>query len=107
MTMEVVKYQQAQFINWDLDMYYAPTDTPAVCRTSSLVEELGQIRYIFSDKTGTLTCNEMEFRECSIAGTMYAQTVDDNKRDQGQKNFDVLRQRAQENTEEGATIREL
>ena len=50
--MEVVKFQQAILINSDLDMYYAPTDTPAVCRTSSLVEELGQIEYIFSDKTG-------------------------------------------------------
>lgn len=51
-TMEVVKFQQAILINSDLDMYYAPTDTPALCRTSSLVEELGQIEYIFSDKTG-------------------------------------------------------
>ena len=40
-TMEVVKYQQAQLINSDLDMYYARTDTPALCQTSSLVEELG------------------------------------------------------------------
>lgn len=58
--MEVVKFQQAQLINSDLDMYYPKTDTPALCRTSALVEELGQIEYIFSDKTGTLTCNEME-----------------------------------------------
>ncbi|KAH6914262.1 calcium transporting ATPase [Coprinopsis sp. MPI-PUGE-AT-0042] len=81
-TMEIVKFQQAQFINWDLDMYYAKTDTPAVCRTSSLVEELGQIEYVFSDKTGTLTCNEMEFQCCSIAGTAYAATVDDSKREE-------------------------
>ncbi|KAF8200726.1 calcium transporting ATPase [Pholiota molesta] len=80
-TMEVVKFQQAQLINSDLDMYYAKTDTPALCRTSSLVEELGQIEYVFSDKTGTLTCNEMEFRCCSIAGTAYADVVDDTKRD--------------------------
>ena len=79
--MEVVKYQQAQLINSDLDMYYAKTDTAALCRTSSLVEELGQIEYVFSDKTGTLTCNEMEFRCCSIAGTAYADVVDDTKRD--------------------------
>jgi phospholipid-transporting ATPase len=107
MTIEVVKFWQASLINSDLDMYHAPTDTPALCRTSSLVEELGQIAYIFSDKTGTLTRNEMEFRECSIFGTMFAQTVDDAKREQGQKTFDVLRQRAEEDTEEGATIREL
>ncbi|KAI0820969.1 calcium transporting ATPase [Irpex lacteus] len=79
-TMEVVKFQQAQLINFDLDMYYAKTDTPALCRTSSLVEELGQIEYVFSDKTGTLTCNEMEFRCCSIAGVAYADVVDESKR---------------------------
>lgn len=107
MTIEVVKFWQASLINSDLDMYYAPTDTPALCRTSSLVEELGQIAYIFSDKTGTLTCNEMEFRECSIFGVMYAQTVDDAKREQGQKTFDVLRERALEKSEEGEVVREL
>lgn len=79
--MEVVKFQQAQLINSDLDMYYARTDTPALCRTSSLVEELGQIEYVFSDKTGTLTCNEMEFRCCSIGGVAYADVVDEAKRD--------------------------
>ncbi|BGP36162.1 aminophospholipid translocase [Rhodotorula kratochvilovae] len=79
-TMEVVKFQQAAFINSDLDMYNAPTDTPALCRTSSLVEELGQIEYIFSDKTGTLTCNQMEFRQCSIGGIAYADTVEEAKR---------------------------
>ena len=78
--MEVVKFQQAQLINSDLDMYYAKTDTPALCRTSSLVEELGQIEYVFSDKTGTLTCNEMEFRCCTIAGVAYADVVDESKR---------------------------
>lgn len=78
--MEVVKFQQAQLINSDLDMYYPKTDTPALCRTSSLVEELGQIEYVFSDKTGTLTCNEMEFKCCSIAGVAYAETVDESKR---------------------------
>jgi len=79
-TMEVVKFQQAMLINSDLDMYHSATDTAALCRTSSLVEELGQIAYIFSDKTGTLTCNEMEFKMCSIAGTAYAEVVDENKR---------------------------
>ncbi|SBT48659.1 aminophospholipid-transporting P-ATPase, putative [Plasmodium ovale wallikeri] len=43
----------------------------AVPRTSSLIEELGQIEYIFSDKTGTLTCNVMEFRKCAINGISY------------------------------------
>ncbi|CAE6410154.1 unnamed protein product [Rhizoctonia solani] len=78
-TMEVVKYQQAQLINSDLDVYYAKTDTPALCRTSSLVKELGQIEYIFSEKTGTLTHNKIEFRQASIAGVTYADVVDESK----------------------------
>ncbi|KAF7315191.1 P-type phospholipid transporter [Mycena indigotica] len=87
-TMEFVKFQQARLINSDLDMYYARTDTPALCRTSSLVEELGQIEYVFSDKTGTLTCNEMEFRCCSIAGVAYAEVVEEGKRGDGEEGKD-------------------
>ena len=79
-TIEVVKYYHAFLINSDLDIYYDKTDTPAICRTSSLVEELGQIEYIFSDKTGTLTCNMMEFRQCSIGGVQYADEVPEDRR---------------------------
>ncbi|KAJ7357645.1 Phospholipid-transporting ATPase IA [Desmophyllum pertusum] len=71
-TLEVVKFIQAIFINLDVDMYYEPTDTPAMARTSNLNEELGQVRYIFSDKTGTLTRNVMEFKKCSIGGISYS-----------------------------------
>lgn len=92
-TMEVVKFWQAQLINSDLDMYYEKTDTPALCRTSSLVEELGQIEYIFSDKTGTLTCNEMEFRMCTVGGIAYAEVVDESKKEEGSwRTFDEMRQ---------------
>ncbi|XP_014115291.1 PREDICTED: phospholipid-transporting ATPase IB isoform X2 [Pseudopodoces humilis] len=70
-TLEVVKFTQALFINWDTDMYYPETDTPAMARTSNLNEELGQVKYLFSDKTGTLTCNIMNFKKCSIAGVTY------------------------------------
>uniref|UniRef100_A0A8C3TWT7 Phospholipid-transporting ATPase n=1 Tax=Catharus ustulatus TaxID=91951 RepID=A0A8C3TWT7_CATUS len=67
-TLEVVKFIQAYFINWDIDMHYEPTDTAAMARTSNLNEELGQVKYIFSDKTGTLTCNVMQFKKCTVAG---------------------------------------
>lgn len=79
-TVEVVKYYQAFLISSDLDMYYKNTDTPTVCRTSSLVEELGQVEYIFSDKTGTLTRNIMEFKQCSIAGICYGDDVPEDRR---------------------------
>uniref|UniRef100_A0A4W6FXD0 P-type phospholipid transporter n=1 Tax=Lates calcarifer TaxID=8187 RepID=A0A4W6FXD0_LATCA len=67
----VIKFIQAFFINWDTDMLYEPTNTPAMARTSNLNEELGQVKYIFSDKTGTLTCNVMQFKKCTIAGVAY------------------------------------
>ncbi|QSS51826.1 P-type ATPase [Histoplasma capsulatum var. duboisii H88] len=79
-TIEIVKYYHAFLINSDLDIYYDKTDTSATCRTSSLVEELGQIEYIFSDKTGTLTCNMMEFKQCSIGGLQYAEVVSEDRR---------------------------
>uniref|UniRef100_K3W6I2 Phospholipid-transporting ATPase n=1 Tax=Globisporangium ultimum (strain ATCC 200006 / CBS 805.95 / DAOM BR144) TaxID=431595 RepID=K3W6I2_GLOUD len=70
-SMTSVKFLQAKFMVWDLEMYHAETDTPAIVRTMALNEELGQISYVFSDKTGTLTCNIMEFRKCSINGISY------------------------------------
>eukprot|EP01114_Cavostelium_apophysatum_P018189 TRINITY_DN5572_c1_g1_i1.p1 TRINITY_DN5572_c1_g1~~TRINITY_DN5572_c1_g1_i1.p1 ORF type:complete len:1114 (-),score=288.91 TRINITY_DN5572_c1_g1_i1:44-3385(-) len=70
-SVEFVKIGQAYFINNDIEMYHEESDTPALARTSNLNEELGQVQYIFSDKTGTLTCNKMEFRRCSIAGRSY------------------------------------
>lgn len=72
-TLEVVRFLQAHFINSDLEMYCEASDTPAMARTSNLNEELGQVKYILSDKTGTLTCNIMEFKQCSVAGSVYGE----------------------------------
>ncbi|XP_035827119.1 probable phospholipid-transporting ATPase IA isoform X2 [Aplysia californica] len=77
-TLEMVKFLQAIFINWDKDMYYEPTKTNANARTSNLNEELGQIKFLFSDKTGTLTQNIMRFSKCSIAGIVYGDNEDGN-----------------------------
>ncbi|XAR49922.1 Phospholipid-translocating ATPase [Bertholletia excelsa] len=70
-SIEVVKVLQAMFINQDIDMYDEESGTPAQARTSNLNEELGQVDTILSDKTGTLTCNQMDFLKCSIAGVAY------------------------------------
>ncbi|XVF16401.1 hypothetical protein REPUB_Repub10bG0028100 [Reevesia pubescens] len=70
-SIEICKVLQSIFINQDQDMYDEETDRPANARTSNLNEELGQVHTILSDKTGTLTCNSMEFVKCSIAGTAY------------------------------------
>lgn len=70
-TLEVVRFVQAIFINMDVDMYHEESDTPAMARTSNLNEELGMVKYIFSDKTGTLTRNVMEFKRLSVAGKIY------------------------------------
>ncbi|XP_076276279.1 ATPase phospholipid transporting 8A1 isoform X1 [Lasioglossum baleicum] len=70
-TLEVVRFVQATFINMDIEMYHAETDTPAMARTSNLNEELGLVSYVFTDKTGTLTKNVMEFKRCSIGGKVY------------------------------------
>ncbi|OQR81958.1 phospholipid-transporting ATPase [Thraustotheca clavata] len=70
-SIAIVKSYQTYFMNRDLGMYYAPSDTPAIVRNADLNDELGQVTHIFSDKTGTLTANEMNFRKMSIAGRTY------------------------------------
>ncbi|XP_043926244.1 phospholipid-transporting ATPase IF isoform X3 [Protopterus annectens] len=70
-TVEMQKFLGSFFIGWDLDLYHEETDQRAQVNTSDLNEELGQVEYIFTDKTGTLTENEMQFRECSINGIKY------------------------------------
>ncbi|XP_020583665.1 probable phospholipid-transporting ATPase 4 [Phalaenopsis equestris] len=70
-SIEVVKVLQAMFINQDIQLYDEDSGNPAQARTSNLNEELGQVDTILSDKTGTLTCNQMNFLKCSIAGISY------------------------------------
>lgn len=74
-TLEVVKYGQAFFISNDLKLYDEEKDKRCNVQSSGINEELGQISAIFSDKTGTLTCNIMNFKKICINGKNYG--VDD------------------------------
>lgn len=75
-SLEIVKVGQLLMLNSDLEMYDEETDTPARCNTNTILENLGQVGYVFSDKTGTLTDNIMKFRKISIAGTVWLHEKD-------------------------------
>eukprot|EP00468_Gymnochlora_sp_CCMP2014_P001334 CAMPEP_0167741550 /NCGR_PEP_ID=MMETSP0110_2-20121227/918_1 /TAXON_ID=629695 /ORGANISM="Gymnochlora sp., Strain CCMP2014" /LENGTH=1401 /DNA_ID=CAMNT_0007625613 /DNA_START=124 /DNA_END=4329 /DNA_ORIENTATION=- len=73
-SLEMVQFCQAKFIDWDAKMAYKDEEGEwnfATVQTSRLNEELAQVHYIFSDKTGTLTQNRMDFKKCTIGKEQY------------------------------------
>lgn len=70
-SIEIIKTAQAFFIYSDIKMFYKKLNFPCTPKSWSISDDLGQIEYIFSDKTGTLTQNVMDFKKCTIAGKSY------------------------------------
>lgn len=71
-SMELVRVGQAYFMIGDSEMYDEASNSRFQCRALNINEDLGQIKYVFSDKTGTLTENKMEFQCASIWGVDYS-----------------------------------
>lgn len=72
-SLEIIKTCQAFFIYSDSEMYYEKLDYPCTPKSWNISDDLGQIEYIFSDKTGTLTQNVMEFKKATINGVPYGE----------------------------------
>jgi len=70
-TVEMIKLFSGNFMDGDLEMYCPILDKGAKCRNSSVPEELGQVQYVLSDKTGTLTQNKMELLKFSAGGDKF------------------------------------
>ena len=70
-TLEVCKFVQGSLIEWDYLIYSEERDRAVKVQTFSIVEDLGQVGYIFSDKTGTLTRNIMEFKYMLVGTQFY------------------------------------
>ncbi len=73
-TVEAINFFFLYLIYVDLDMYDAKTDTRAVARSTNITD-LGQVQYVFSDKTGTLTQNVMRFKRCSVDGLVFGAPI--------------------------------
>ena len=72
-SLEIIRTCQAFFIYSDVEMYYEKIDYPCTPKSWNISDDLGQIEYIFSDKTGTLTQNVMEFKKATINGVPYGE----------------------------------
>lgn len=92
-SIEIIKTAQAFFIYSDVKMYYAQLDFPCTPKSWSISDDLGQIEYVFSDKTGTLTQNVMEFKKCTINGKSYGLAYTEAKQGMDKRNgIDIVKE---------------
>jgi phospholipid-transporting ATPase len=74
-SLEMVKFIQGILISKDDALRSIPDGEKVAVQSSNLNEELGQVEYIFSDKTGTLTCNLMEFKNLCINRSAFGKKI--------------------------------
>ena len=77
MTLEAVKLVQGYKMSSDPQLRSEKVSTQVTVQSSNLNEELGQIQFVFSDKTGTLTCNKMDFKRIMINGIVYGNATEE------------------------------
>ena len=87
--IEMLKLLQANIINKDVKMFFAEEDDMnfASCRNSDLIEELGQVEFVFSDKTGTLTQNKMEFKKCQVGPHIYGDPTEEDLQNEAAQDY--------------------
>lgn len=94
-SVEIIKTLQAFFIYSDIKLYYEKLNFPCIPKAWNISDDLGQIEYVFSDKTGTLTQNVMEFKKCTINGKSYGLAYTEAKQGLDRRNGkDVLAESA-------------
>ena len=70
-SIEIIKIIQAIFIGWDILLYSNYRHCFCSVKRFSINEELGNVNFIFADKTGTLTKNKLQFKYCIIGNKYY------------------------------------
>ncbi|OMJ77612.1 hypothetical protein SteCoe_22785 [Stentor coeruleus] len=76
LNIDTIRILQAYYVNNDIGSIGTETECKSKAKTYDLTEELGQVEFIFTDKTGTLTYNQMELKKCSIDEEIY-ETIED------------------------------
>ncbi|BFZ54053.1 drs2 neo1 protein [Savitreella phatthalungensis] len=106
-SMEIVKIIQQILLQQDLDMFHEDSNTPMEARTSTINEELGQISYVFSDKTGTLTDNCMVFRNLTVAGHAWLHDIDLRRKHAAERPFLTHKMRKGKRPDNGKAVRDI